>query len=103
GGDDVSDTLASVLKTEPDWRALPADLPGPVRLLIERALVKDRRRRVGDISTAIFLLDEAAGLAAPSALSSTPAAPRRSIGWLVASAVVCLVAGALLATLGWQT
>jgi eukaryotic-like serine/threonine-protein kinase len=53
-GDDVSETLASVLKTGPDWRALPADLPGPIRLLIERSLVKDRRRRVGDISTALL-------------------------------------------------
>ncbi len=101
GGDDVSDTLASVLKGDPDWRALPGDLPGPIRLLIERALVKDRRRRVGDISTALFLLNEASVLAPAS--SSTPAAPRRAIGWLVAGAAVCLVAGATLATLAWQT
>ena len=101
GGDDVSDTLASLLKTDPDWRALPADLPGPIRLLIERSLVKDRRRRVGDISTALFLLNEAAVLAASP--SSGPAAPRRAIGWGVAAAAVCLVAGAALATIGWQT
>jgi Tol biopolymer transport system component len=101
GGDDVSDTLASVLKSDPDWRALPGDLPGPIRLLIERSLVKDRRRRVGDISTALFLLNEAAVLAPAS--SSTPAAPRRAIGWLVAGAAVGLLAGATLATIGWQT
>jgi len=100
-GDDVSETLASVLKTDPDWRALPADLPGPIRLLIERALVKDRRRRVGDISTALFLLNEAAVVAPAS--SSTRAAPRRAIGWLVAGAAVGLLAGATLATIGWQT
>ena len=102
GGDDVSDTLASILKSDPDWRALPADLPGPIRLLIERSLVKDRRGRVGDISTALFVLNEAAALAAPPS-SSTPAAPRRAIGWLIAGAAVCLVAGATLATIGWQT
>jgi len=100
-GDDVSETLASVLKTGPDWRALPADLPGPIRLLIERSLVKDRRRRVGDISTALFVLNEAGVLAAPH--SSGPPAPRRAIGWLVAGAAVCLVASATLATIGWQT
>jgi len=100
-GDGVSDTLGSVLKTDPDWRMLPADLPPAIRLLIERSLVKDRRRRVGDISTALFLLNEAAGLAPQS--SSTPAAPRRAIGWLVAAAAVCLLAGATLATIGWQT
>jgi serine/threonine-protein kinase len=100
-GDDVSETLASILKTDPDWRALPGDLPGPIRLLIERSLVKDRRRRVGDISTALFVLNEAAVLAALP--SSGPAAPRRAIGWVVACAAVCLVAGATLATIGWQT
>src|SRR5205814_9227606 len=33
-GDDISDVLASVLKTEPDWSALPADLPPAVRRLL---------------------------------------------------------------------
>jgi hypothetical protein len=28
-GDDVSDTLAAVLKSEPDWTGLPADLAPP--------------------------------------------------------------------------
>ena len=101
GGDDVSDMLASVLKSDPDWRALPADLPPAIRLLIERLLVKDRRRRVGDLSTALFLLNEAAVLA--PTFSSAPAAPRRAIGWLVAGAAVCLLAGATVATIGWQT
>ena len=27
GGEDVSDTLAAVLRGEPDWSALPAELP----------------------------------------------------------------------------
>ena len=33
-GEDVSDTLASVLKSEPDWNALPADVPPHIRMLI---------------------------------------------------------------------
>ena len=80
GGDDVSDMLASVLKSDPDWRALPADLPGPIRLLIERSLVKDRRRRVGDISTALFLLNEAAVLAAPHLIRPGRSPPRDRMG-----------------------
>ena len=75
-GDDVSDTLASLLKSDPDWRALPGDLPGPIRLLIERSLVKDRRQRVGDISTALFLLNEAAVLA-PAVLIHPGRSPPR--------------------------
>ena len=32
-GDDISEVLASVLKTEPEWTAIPADVPTSVRLL----------------------------------------------------------------------
>jgi serine/threonine-protein kinase len=41
-GEDVSDTLASILRGEPEWSALPSNLPPANRALIERCLVKDR-------------------------------------------------------------
>ncbi len=49
GGENVTDTLASVLRAEPDWSALPADTPASMRRLLRRALVKDRRERLADI------------------------------------------------------
>jgi hypothetical protein len=55
-GDDISDTLASVLKQEPDWTQLPSDLPPAFRTLVQRCLVKDRRQRVADIAVAQFVL-----------------------------------------------
>ncbi len=61
-GDDVSDTLASVLKSEPDWSVLPADVPPAIRMLMQRCLVKDRRHRVTDIAVAQFVLAEASAL-----------------------------------------
>jgi serine/threonine protein kinase len=36
-GDTVSDTLAAVLKQEPDWQALPADTPPGIRSLLRRS------------------------------------------------------------------
>jgi Tol biopolymer transport system component len=57
-GDDVSDTLANVLKREPDWDALPADTPNHVRRLLRRCLTKDPRRRIHDIADARLELDE---------------------------------------------
>jgi serine/threonine-protein kinase len=57
-GEDMSDTLASVLKIDPDWTRLPADVPHAVRTLMQRCLVKDRRQRVSEISTAKFILSE---------------------------------------------
>src|SRR5262245_41993660 len=55
-GEDMSDTLAAVLRAEPVWDALPQDLPSAVRTLIQQCLVKDRAKRVPDMSVPKFLL-----------------------------------------------
>jgi Tol biopolymer transport system component/predicted Ser/Thr protein kinase len=47
-GDTVSDTLAAVLKTEPDWEALPAATPRAVRRVLRRCLVRDPQERMHD-------------------------------------------------------
>src|SRR2546427_3914439 len=52
-GEDVSDILATVLKSEPDWTALPADVPASIRTLVKRCLEKDRARRVADVAAAL--------------------------------------------------
>jgi eukaryotic-like serine/threonine-protein kinase len=44
-GETVTDVLASVVKSEPDWDALPAANPPPIRELIRRCLVKDPKQR----------------------------------------------------------
>ncbi|PYR72562.1 MAG: hypothetical protein DMF87_27755 [Acidobacteria bacterium] len=69
-GDDVTDTLANVLKREPNWLALPAEVPPALRALLRRCLEKNRRERVADISTALFVLKEQASLAAPVTASA---------------------------------
>jgi Tol biopolymer transport system component len=70
-GDDVSITLASVLKEEVKWDALPADLPAPVGRLLRRCLEKDPKRRLAAIGDARLELDEAAS---PAAAASGPRA-----------------------------
>ena len=42
-GDTVSEILANVLKTEPDWQQLPAETPDGIRRLLRRSLQKDQR------------------------------------------------------------
>ena len=66
-GEDMAEVLGAVVRLEPNWESLPADVPLPVRTLLQGCLVKDRGRRVADISTALFVLDKAASLAAPAA------------------------------------
>src|SRR5262245_14281263 len=44
-GESVSDTLAGILRGEPDWTALPTETPANIRTLLERCLRKDVKRR----------------------------------------------------------
>ena len=71
GGDDMSDTLAQILRSEPDWRALPPDTPAAVQRVIRRCLEKDPRRRVHDINDARLDLDES-DASTPTPRSPTP-------------------------------
>ena len=107
GGDDLSDTLAAVLKSEPDWSVLPADIPPPVRTLVQRCLAKDRRTRVADISTAVFVMNESASLAsaAPVAAVQPASAWQRPPLWrrLVLPIAALVVGGAVVGTGVWVT
>jgi len=97
-GEDVSDTLAAVLRAEPDWTALPPDVPPSIRTLVKRCLEKDRRARIADISTARFLMNEPTLAAATVASVPVPASVRqRSWRRLVPIGVVTIVAAALTA------
>jgi eukaryotic-like serine/threonine-protein kinase len=65
-GETVSDTLAAVLKTEPDWNALPADTPLRIQELIRRCLTKDPKQRLRDIGDARITIEETiSGAVAP--------------------------------------
>ena len=57
-GETISDVLASVLKSEPDWTALPADTPPAIKRLIRRCLVKDPKQRLRDIGDARIAIEE---------------------------------------------
>ena len=84
-GDDVSDTLAFIITKEPDWTALPADTPAPIRKLLRRCLEKDRKRRLADIADARLEIDEALTSPAIDANLTNPAEPGEPAQALVAS------------------
>ncbi len=58
-GQTVSDILAAVLTSEPDWSRLPPQLPRQVRDVLRRCLVRDPKQRLHDIADARLLIDEA--------------------------------------------
>jgi Tol biopolymer transport system component len=97
-GEDIADTLANVLKSEPDWTLLPADVPGPVRTLLQRCLAKDPSRRIAGASTLRFVIEEAAALSAGAPTPArVPAASRASRLLRLAPVVVASVLAVALA------
>jgi serine/threonine-protein kinase len=101
-GEDIAEMMASVVKSTPDWTALPVDTPTHVVTLIQRCLEKDRQARIGDIAVAKFLL------ANPTTASSSPliTAPASENGkrrlqltpWVLGAALAGLLVGA---SAGW--
>jgi Tol biopolymer transport system component len=85
-GADISDVLAAVLKSEPDWAAIPAGTSAGVRRLLRRCLEKDPRRRLSAIGDARFDLDDDEPLAALAPAAVRPPWPWRFVPWAIAAA-----------------
>ena len=93
-GDDITDTLAAVVRAEPEWSLLPRDVSPTLRVYLQRCLQKDPKQRVGDLRDVRLALDGAFDVPAqPTALAPT-AAPRGRLAWMIA-AVATLAAAAL--------
>lgn len=102
-GETVSDTLAAVLKTDPDWTALPKTTPLPLLSLLRRCLDRDVKQRLRDIGEArVALLRIATD--SPNSVelnrASTPGKDsrplREQLAWLVCGVLaVCLLASAI--------
>ncbi len=102
GGDDVTDTLAEIIKGEPDWSALPSDTPSAVQKLIVWCLKKDRKERAPDIAVARFEIGNA--LTSPAVMqpgaSDAPRNTPRSAVWQ-AAAVLFLMSTVALGTFAY--
>jgi serine/threonine-protein kinase len=95
-GETVSDTLAAVLMTDPDWSALPAATPAAVRRVLKRCLDRNPKTRLHDIADARLEMDETVEpLVAPEPPAAAPATRRSRAAWVVAA--VLAAAGAA----GW--
>jgi len=70
-GEDVTETLAAIIKGEPDWQALPADTPPTIQLLLRKCLNKDRKRRLQFIADARVDLEQALADPTSSTFSSS--------------------------------
>jgi eukaryotic-like serine/threonine-protein kinase len=89
-GDTMTDVLAAVVNSEPDWSALPVDTPASIRRLLERCLQKDPKRRLRDIGDVGFEIEDAQN-AAPSgaAIARVPKSQERA--WWMAAMLIVVV------------
>ena len=94
-GEDVSVTLANVIRDEPRWEQLPARVPSLARPLLESCLRKDTRQRLRDIGDVRLMLDGQLGLS-PASVASAPD-PRRSPAFVAIGFALALLAGIV----GW--
>src|SRR6185503_193824 len=98
-GDTVGDIVAAVIRAEPEWMRLPADVPPLIPRLLKLCLQKDARKRRQTATDVRIDIEQAA--ASPVVLQK-----RRNTKWLgTVAAVLALVAIALGVTLWapWHT
>ncbi len=99
-GETISHVLAAVLTKDPDWGALPATTPPPIRRLLRRCLERDRKKRLGDAMVARLEIDDALTQAGDrDTVATTVAQPRRGwrqrLPWVAAVLLLATLASAL--------
>jgi serine/threonine-protein kinase len=87
-GEDTVDVLGAVARLDPNWDWIPSAVPPSIRMVVQSCLTKDRRRRIADISTARFVLDNSATLGGIAAHGTRPAQRR----WLPYAAAISVAA-----------
>jgi serine/threonine protein kinase len=91
-GETSSDSIAKILEREPDWSALPAATPAPIRRLLVRCLAKDAKQRLRDIGDARIEIDAVEEVLPGSVAALAPAPVRRSVSfWLLAALALLAV------------
>lgn len=97
-GETVSETLACVIKDEPDWSALPPAVPPRIRGLLKRCLTKDVKQRLQAIGDARIAIEEVQnGVDAADGIPTLADAGRvslwsRAVPWTIA-AILALALG----------
>lgn len=93
-GESVTDTIAEIIKSEPDWSLLPAATPKPIRLLVQRCLKKDAKQRLQAIGEARITIDEVLSgkEEVPPTQAFIPLRGRTVVPWIVGFAIGAVLA-----------
>ena len=101
-GDDVSKTLAHVIAIDPDWSALPQNVPPVLETFLRRCLAKSPKQRMHDVADVRLALEGAfetavTAPAAPGAALPTPVWQRPTL-----AAIGVVVVAAIASLAGWN-
>jgi serine/threonine-protein kinase len=107
-GETVTDTLAAVVRGEPDWSRLPAGTPLRIRVLLQRCLQKDPKQRLRDIGDARISIDEV--ISGATLETPSPSELPGATGWrgafgrhtILAPVFACLIVAAIVGLAVWN-
>ena len=93
-GEDVSDTLAAVLRGAPDWSVLPSQLSPILLVYLQRCLTRDPAQRVHDIADVRLALEGAFDVPLERVSATSPVEVRQAPWRLIAVGTAVIAAGA---------
>ncbi|UCE50817.1 MAG: protein kinase, partial [Phycisphaerales bacterium] len=85
-GETATDILAHIIERQPDWEALPQEIPVNIRVLLQRCLEKDLNQRLGDIAEAAVEINETL-----KKLATAPSVKLRKTVITVGATAVCII------------
>ena len=102
GGATMSDVIAAILGSEPNWSALPPATPPAVTRLLRRLLEKDLKRRVRDIGDARAELEQAVAAPAAHEGPAAPDQPRALRVWRRVAAIAVATLLVVMTAVAWS-
>jgi hypothetical protein len=96
-GETVSDTLAAVLRAEPEWNQLPYDMPSNIDRVLRRCLTKDRKERFADLHDVALMIEEARTL-----MRLPKPTTRHRLRWWAVTTGAALIAAAWTFAASWR-
>jgi hypothetical protein len=93
-GEDVSDTLAAVLRGTPDWSAIPSQVSPTLLVYLRRCLTRDPAQRVHDIADVRLALEGAFDIPVGTVPATPPVEVRKAPWRLIAAGSAVVAAGA---------
>ena len=85
-GETATDTLVRIIKSEPDWEALPKETPSNIRSLLRRCLEKNPNRRLGNVADASIEINGAL-----RKLQMEPTTKLRRIGMILSASIITVL------------